>query len=106
MVMDSWPVETESAKRVRLRIMKKDNFNKIASELQAIAIKISDMTGDGTLLSWTESKTLNVLYKEVKAGGMLLRAMSMEFSKGELAKIPLDIAQPQSYKVYLSRGSK
>jgi hypothetical protein len=80
-----------------------DEIRDLAVKQQGCAAKLDSMSGWESL-TWQESKTLNVLYKEIRAGATLLRAMAGEMTKKQLDNLHLDIARPQSYQVYLARN--
>lgn len=85
-------------------------------ELRDITTRLSALSGRVGRLASTEAKNgadfnthkaLNVAYKELDAIRMLFLSMigERQFNKSSLIKTSLDIATPQSWKVYL-RGRK
>ena len=91
-----------------LAVTKKDNIKygrneimDIATFLLACGTRLDKASCNKTLL-WQESKAMNVAYKEIKAIVILLNAISGNISKAKLKKLHLDIAMPQSYKIYLA----
>ena len=80
-----------------------DDAREIATRLMACAARINGLSTN-TALTYQEGKTLNVLYKEIRAGATLLQAIAGLMTKDELDKLHLDIARPQSFKVWLQKG--
>lgn len=86
-------------------------------ELRDIAVRLSVLAGRTDHLASQEAKSgadfnthkaLNVAYKELDAIRMLFLSMMGErqFGKASLIRTPLDIATPQSWKVYLGGRKK
>jgi len=84
------------------------------AELQTIRTRLSSIASLVDSLAVRESragtnfnvhKSLNILYKELRAGRIILDCMAGLITKSEVKKtrIVLDIQEPQSWKMFLGQ---